>query len=232
MSQAVKISHSAADAAGKGVKRVFSFLRNIFALLGILLVTLFILTALGITRTPVFNPFSKGETTISSTGIGGSFEDIAELSTEEYQFTNVGKYDAAGLKFFDFKVPLSGKSFLVSYDGTVKAGIADAKQITVKEDAANKEVVISAPKPVAMQTKLDPNSVKVYDQSMNPLNQIGVEDVTKFIAAEEKTAQDKAIEKGLLDRAQTSCGNLLESYYRGQVKGTERENYKVTVEWK
>jgi len=65
---------------------------------------------------------------IDSTTISSSFADIAELATEEYNFTNVGKYVEDGSEILGIGVPLTGGSFLITYSGTVKAGIADVAQ--------------------------------------------------------------------------------------------------------
>ena len=66
--------------------------------------------------------FGRGERTIDSTSIGGEFNDIAQLATEEYVYSSVGKFDDEGLRLLNVRVPFTGKNFLVSYEGKVTAG--------------------------------------------------------------------------------------------------------------
>lgn len=82
--------------------------------------------------------FSEGERTFSSDVLGAQFSDVAELATEEYVFSEVGKFDDEGLRVLDVKVPFTGKNFLVSYDGRVTAGIKDGSKIDVEVDELEK----------------------------------------------------------------------------------------------
>ena len=79
---------------------------------------------------------------IDSTTISSSFADIAELATEEYNFTNVGKYTEGGSEILGIDVPFTGGSFLITYSGTVKAGIADVTAFLASEEEKAQTVAI------------------------------------------------------------------------------------------
>ena len=72
--------------------------------------------------------FGRGERTIDSTSIGGEFNDIAQLATEEYVYSSVGKFDDEGLRLLNVRVPFTGKNFLVSYEGKVTAATLSTGQ--------------------------------------------------------------------------------------------------------
>ena len=76
--------------------------------------------------------FSMREGEVTSTTIGASLGDIAQLSVEEYVFSDVGKFDQEGLEVLGVRVPFTGRNFLVTYDGRVTAGIKDASLIDVQ----------------------------------------------------------------------------------------------------
>lgn len=175
--------------------------------------------------------FSEGEQKITSTGIGGTFSEIAELSVEEYNFTNVGQFDEEGLKFFGIGVPFTGKSFLITYDGVVKAGIPDLSRIDIDIDDASQTITLTSPKVEVTNAEIDPNSITVYDQSMNPFNQFEVEDLSSFLAIERDNAQQKAIDRGLLERAEARSGTLLEAHVTALLEGSDKEGYSVLVAW-
>ena len=171
--------------------------------------------------------FSMREGEVTSTTIGASLGDIAQLSVEEYVFSDVGKFDQEGLEVLGVHVPFTGRNFLVTYDGRVTAGIKDASLIDVQ--LADGEVDVQLPEVEVLESHIDADSVKVYDQTMNPINQLRVEDVTGFIADREADAREKAIASGLLDRAGQHAEELVRAHVAALVAGTEYEDYEVRV---
>lgn len=53
---------------------------------------------------------------ITSDLISGKLTEISEYATLEYYYTNIGKFEEQG-DFYGRKIPLSTKSFIVTYDG-------------------------------------------------------------------------------------------------------------------
>lgn len=179
---------------------------------------------LALTR-PALLSWREGE--VTSTTIGASLGDIAQLSVEEYVFSDVGKFDQEGLEVLGVRVPFTGRNFLVTYDGRVTAGIKDASLIDVH--LADEAVDVQLPEVEVLESHIDADSVKVYDQTMNPINQLRVEDVTGFIADREADAREKAIASGLLDRAGQHAEELVRAHVAALVAGTEYEDYEVRV---
>ena len=170
-----------------------------------------------------------GETTVDSTTIGASFEDIAELSVEEYRFSDVGKFDQEGLEVLGAHVPFTGRNFLVTYDGRVTAGLRDTSAITVSVGDSSVDVVL--PPVEVIDSHINADSVQVYDQTMNPINQIRVVDVTSFIAGQEDAAREKAVSQGLLDRASERAEHLVRSHVEALTEGTVQQDFDVRIEW-
>lgn len=169
---------------------------------------------------------------VSSTQLGASYKDIAELSVEEYVFTNVAKREDPGKIIAGWGIPFTGNNIMFTYDGTVKAGIKDASKIDVKVNDGSKKVTINSPKVEITESKIDPATITVYDQSMNPFNQIKVQEIMEFVAQEEDAARQKAIDSGLLDRAEKRSAELLESHTKALLAGTDAADYTVEVNWK
>ncbi|QPK82761.1 DUF4230 domain-containing protein [Corynebacterium qintianiae] len=175
--------------------------------------------------------FGLGGEKITQREIGASFQQIAELSVEEYVYSNVGTFDQEGFKVVGRTVPFTGRNFLVQYDGSVKAGLRDAEQVKVDVDDAAQSVTVGVPRVEVTENTIDPSTIVVYDQSLNPLNQVKVEDVTEFLEEQEKVAVDKAVNSGLLERAQTRTEELLRSHAEVLIDGTNMAGYRVEVRW-
>lgn len=171
-------------------------------------------------------------TSVTSATIQSSFNDVAELSTQEYDFTDVGKYSEDNKEVLGVEVPLTGSSFLVTYSGTVKAGIKDASAVTVDVDDSSRTVTVTAPAVQVLSTSIDPDTVTTYDQSLNPLNQTEVSDVTGFLSDQEQVEEDKAAAGGLLTKAQDRAEALLAEQVEATLKGSDQEDYTVKVTFK
>lgn len=168
---------------------------------------------------------------VTSEQVGASFKDIAELSTEEYAFTSVAKHENPGKEIFGQHVPLTGNSFLVTFDGTVKAGVKDLTRVNVKVDNDANKIVLRAPRSEVISTEIDPNSMTVFDQSLNPFNPVKVSEAAKLLADEEKNAEKKAVDDGLLRRADDRVKELLVTHTQALVERTDEEAYEIVVEW-
>ena len=93
-------------------------------------------------------------------------------------------------------------------------------------------MTVTSPKVEITESKIDPATITVYDQSMNPFNQVKVQETMEFVAQEEQAARDKATENGLLDRAEKRTEELLTAHTEALLKGTGQEGYTIEVKWK
>ena len=59
---------------------------------------------------------------ITSTTIRNQLTEINELAVYSYDYSKVGKFSNK-LSFNGWDIPLTQKNFIVTYDGTIKAGI-------------------------------------------------------------------------------------------------------------
>lgn len=175
--------------------------------------------------------FGTGPEKITDEQIGATFQDIAELSVEEYAYSSVGSFEQDGFTVAGRAVPFTGRNFLVTFDGSVKAGLRDAEKITVDIDEAAKKLTVSVPRVVVTENSIDPASITVYDQSMNPLNQVRVDDVAGFLAEQEKRAEEKAMDQGLVQRAEQRTEELMRSHAAALIEGTAMADYQVEVRW-
>lgn len=166
---------------------------------------------------------------ITSTGIGGTLEDISEMAVEQYSYSAVGRFEEDGWRALGLRVPLTGKHFLIAYDGVVKAGVKNIEKSDVSIDDVTNTVTIKVSKAEILSNEIEPSSVTVYDQSFNPLNQVRVENYAEFLDGEEKRAEEKAKQNGLLERAQQRVTDLVKAQAEAFLAGSDKDGYEVQV---
>ncbi|PRQ11557.1 hypothetical protein C1Y63_05065 [Corynebacterium sp. 13CS0277] len=170
--------------------------------------------------------FFGSRTTITSTTLKESFNNISELATEEYVFTNAGKHSESHT-FRGKDIPLTETSFVVTYDGRVTAGVKDFSAIDTSVNPLTKTITITVPAVEVLSANIDAKSVQPFHESKSVLNPLSTTDVFDFVAKEERVVTDKAIQGGLLDKAQSRVEDLLRAQTTALTQGTELEKYKV-----
>lgn len=173
-----------------------------------------------------------GDTKINVTVIKQSFDDIAELATQEYEFSDIGKYEQENKKFIgDLRIPFTGKFFVISYDGVIKAGVRDMSQATVEMNDLTRIITVTLPNVEILDAYLDPTSYETIDETFNPFNQISTEDMTELLTSELARAQEQAIADGLLESTRAHTEQVVKAHVTALLTGTEYANCTVNVVW-
>ena len=151
----------------------------------------------------------KVSKTISTDEIESSMEKIGELATIEYIYTDAGKFEDSN-KFKDFKIPFTRKSFIVKWSGTIKAGIS-LEDVKTEIDEDNKTITVYVPESEILSHTHDPDGFEILDESNNIFNPIEVDDVNTFTVENDSFTEQRAIEKGLLEKADENARTIIEN---------------------
>ena len=128
------------------------------------------------------------------------------------------------MDFYGWKVPFTTKSFIVAYDGLIKAGV-DLSGVEVQ--VQGEKIAVSLPAPVILSHEIDEKSIEVFDQTHNIFNPIEITDYTGFTADQKSAIEDKAVENGLL----TAAAQRAEEAVKGLLSALpELDGYTVSVE--
>ncbi len=166
---------------------------------------------------------NQHEQTNSIEVIKEKLKETSELNTGSYLCTTVvTKADSRKIK--GWKIPLTQKSFTVSYDGTVKAGIKDLTKAKVTQHEKN--VVVKLPDVEITSTEIDNDSFKMLDESNNIFNPISVEDLNDAQKELKKEMEERAIEKGVLELAKSNAEALIAEMLKSPIGA-----YDVKIEW-
>lgn len=158
---------------------------------------------------------------ISLSVIESEIRNIGELSTVEYVFTDAAKFsDSKQIK--DWNIPFTEKSFVMKWDGSIKAGI-NVDNIDVNIDVENKEIVITLPQAEILSYEVDESSIEVLDEKDNVFNSISVDDKVNFDSSTKEAMIQRAIENGLLEKAQKQAEVIIAGLLTGLA-----EDYTIT----
>ncbi len=154
----------------------------------------------------------KVRVTVNTEIIEDGLGDMGFLVTQEYYFTQVETYtkEKKVLKFFDATSELA-----YSYEGSVTAGV-DFERIKVKKDDENKVIMVEIPKAEIQTVIIDKESFKAYSEKESMWNKFNMEDYNLSLVEYEKAAKEKAIENGILDRAQEQAEVLVLNFISRQ----------------
>ena len=158
------------------------------------------------------------------TVIQEKLDEMAELNTASYVSTSV-------LNKSDFKqilkkdVWFTKRTLIISYDSTVKAGIKNLTQaeVTQKED----KVLVTLPEVEITGVEIDNDSFQRYDESDNAFNPVTSDYINEAQQDLKDSIEERAIEKGLLDLAETNAEKILK-----ELLESPDGEYTVEIQWK
>ena len=158
---------------------------------------------------------------ITSTTIKNQLTEINELALYSYDYSKVGKFSNK-LSFNGWKIPLTQKTFIITYNGSIKAGI-DLKQAKISID--NDQLNITLP-----AAKILSHEIEVYDESSNIFNQISINDYKSFATKEKKKNEKEAISNGILEKSKTKAEQTLTTYLQAIPEIKDHYKLNITIE--
>ena len=143
----------------------------------------------------------SGTTQIDAVVLQNQLTEIRELATVTYAYTNMAQFESSS-DFYGVKVPFTTKSFILTYDGTIKAGV-DLDGAAV--DISGTTVTVTLPEARILSHEIDEGSVEVFDEKTSIFNPFTVEDFTSFQADQKAAMEERALSRGLLEEARSKA---------------------------
>ena len=163
--------------------------------------------------------FLPEETTVSAEVIQEQLQDVGSLVTEEYYFTEVVNYSTVK-KIWKIEIGITESAFLVSYDGVVTAGL-DFSGIKVAKDEGQKQIFISLPACRILNVDIFPDSMQVYSEKTGFNNPLSTDDYNAALMELEQRAEQKALERGVLEKADANARQVIRQFVGGLIDTTE-----------
>lgn len=167
----------------------------------------------------------KAVVTISTETLKDGLSNMGILITQEYYFTQVETYTKEK-KILDWDILTSSSEFVYSYDGAVMAGI-DFEKIDISKDDDKKAILVKLPESEIQAVTIDKDTFKIYSEKESIWNPLKLEDYNISLAEFEKTAKQKALDSGILDRSDKQAKSLVKNFIENfpQMSG-----YKIEFE--
>ena len=157
------------------------------------------------------------EKTVTVGCLQDGLRDMGKLVTQEYYCTDVLSFSSAKKLFkTDITLKFTETSYLVSYDGTAFAGI-DFGGISVAKDDDAKIITVSLPKAEILDVSVDYDSFVLYSEKSGLGNPLSIEDVNTSLSELENGIRSKALERGVLDRADENAKKIIRNFVGGLV---------------
>lgn len=148
---------------------------------------------------------------ITVSQIEEQLSSIKELATKEYIYTNASRREANKTWLWGWDMPFSDTSLLVTYDGTIKAGI-DLNKVKVSVSESPRTITITVPTAEILGHDLPQETIKVLEVKNNLFNEITFDDYNEFIGAEKPVMEQKATERGLITEATNEAKMVIEEF--------------------
>lgn len=142
-------------------------------------------------------------------------KDMGLLITGEYYFTEVVDYSSNKTLHLplsiNLTVPGSETAYTISYDGVVTAGI-DFGSITVEKDDEAHTITVHVPKATIQLTDIDYDSFVLHAEKQSRINPATITDFNNSLVKLEANAKEKAVDRGLLKRADENAKTVIENF--------------------
>jgi len=146
---------------------------------------------------------------------------ISELASVTYSYTNMAQFKSSS-EFYGMTVPFTTKSFILTYDGVIKAGV-NLEQAEVRVSGTSVTVILPAAQ--ILSHEIEEDSVEVFDEKTSIFNPFTVEDFSAFQGDQKREMEEKALEKGLLIQAGEEAKCSVETLLSAALP----EGYTLTV---
>ena len=160
--------------------------------------------------------------------INTDIQNIGELATVEYLYTDAGKYeDAAELFGKEIPLAITTKSFIAKWDGSIKVGV-DISKVIAEADKGKKEIIVHIPEAEILSHEIDEESIETLDEKNGLFNKIKIEDIREFDAVSKENMEKRAIENGILEKAFENAKEIIYKLINTDL--VEELEYTITFE--
>ncbi len=171
---------------------------------------------------------SKSIPKITSETLKSELGTLQELVTQEYIYTNADKREQDAKWIFGWSRPFSNSSLLLTYDGTIKAGI-DMSKIEVEVNEEGRVIKITLPESRITDNIIPQESITILEVKDGLFNEITLDDYNAFISEQKTIMEQKAVERGLLEKADGEARKAVRAFL-SLLPGMEGENaYRLEI---
>lgn len=161
---------------------------------------------------------------VDTTALNSLLTEASDLTTAKLRITGITNFKDSGIKF------INRSDFMMVYTASVRAGI-DVKDVIIDPDNINKKIYISIPEATIQDSKIEPESIKYYDEKLALFNLDEKEDANKAQFEAEQDVRENAVQTGILELANSQSENLIKGILANAIPaGYEMITKKISIE--
>ncbi len=153
---------------------------------------------------------------ITQEELRASLSEMGKMTTAEYVFTGIASAEKPPQSILGVDLGFTAASYHASYDGTVTAGI-DFGRIEVEKDKESGTVAVYLPPAEIHSANVDLESFQFISEQSSVFAHITPEEFNTSQVALEAEAREKAIERGLLEKAEENAKLLIRRFVHSLV---------------
>lgn len=156
----------------------------------------------------------EAEPLITGQQVREELASLQELVTKEYLYTNADQYQNQSqvtIRDWDINIPLTGKSFLLAYDGRIKAGV-DLSRTEIQVDEERRTITVTLPASEILSHEIFEDDIRVFDEKDSLFNKITIDNYNEFVAEQKKVMEQKAVDLGLLTEADQEARSSVNAF--------------------
>lgn len=150
------------------------------------------------------------EPVITRKQIESYLETVSELTTKKYLYTNAEQSTSNKEWLFGWDLPFSEKSFIVKYDGIIRAGI-DLNDIKIDVDDDNRVITVTLPSSKIIDHNVPQDKIEIFNVKDGFLNKVDQNESNEIITTGKEAMEEKASELGLLVEADREARTLMKA---------------------
>lgn len=168
--------------------------------------------------------------TITSDTVKQQLGSLSDLITQEYAYTNADIREESETWIFGLTKPGTKTRLVVTYDGVIKAGIDLSRvQVTVNEE--RREITVSLPASRITDHNIPQETIDIVEVKNGLFNKISLDDYNAFIGEQKPPMEKKAIDYGLLRKADEEARKLVEALLNAMPGiGSGEDAYKLIIQ--
>lgn len=142
----------------------------------------------------------------------------SELTAAKLKITAMSDFKDTGIVF------LNRADFIMVYTATVRAGI-NIDDVKIEADNIVKKIYITIPEAQILEAKVDPTSIKYFDEKLALFNVDAKEDSNRAVSLAEEAAKKEAANTGILELANQQSATLI----KGILANAIPNGYEIEV---
>jgi hypothetical protein len=144
----------------------------------------------------------------NTSAIMDTIYEVLEITTTKYNYTNIVTFKK-DKTVNNIKIPFTEKSFIVKYNGVIKAGI-NGEDIKVTKNTGD-TIDIQIKKCVILDHYIDQENIYVYDIKNSIFNKLTINEVFEELNKYKDEYEQQTISEGFLDEVKDNTTSSLKT---------------------